>query len=201
MSDEPTLFDLPRSGTPAAPAERVEQAHPVARVERGRARETWRRTVTVDIEVVRADTVRRTALRALKRWPPADLQLAADAPDPRAEIGASSRAALQWLIDPIHGLEELLGLGAVKLVAAEVSVEELSERSSRATWFTTIKLADVAAVRRFAAARNERAAVAPAPPFPETWNAAVDAYAPVRGLSGITWNSRALHCEVLRAKK
>lgn len=178
---------------PAPRAERVE------RVERGRARETWKRTVTVDIEVVREDTVRRTALRDLKRRPSVELQLGTDAPDPRAEIMEGSRGALQWLINPVRGLEELLGAGAVKLVEAGVTIEQLSERSSRATWFTTIKLADVAAVRRLAA--EHRDSPEAAPPFAEAWNAAVDAYAPVRGLSGITWNSRALHCEVIRAKK
>jgi hypothetical protein len=192
MPDEPTLFDVPQQPVSA----------PAPRVERGRARQTWKRTVTVDIEVVRADTVRRLALRVLNRQPSVELRLRTDAPDPRAEIHASPRAALQWVIDPTRGFEDLLDTGAVRLIEAGVRVEELSERANRATWYTTIKLGDVAAVRRFAAEQvpGEQPDNAAPPSFPEVWNAAVDAYAPVRGLSGITWNARGLACEVMRRK-
>jgi hypothetical protein len=113
MDDQPGLFDLPEQELPATPS----------RSARGRARETFARSVVVDVVVRDAAALRAEALRALGRPVPisaAEGDADADLLDPEEEILASSAAALGWCLEPTNGMGPLLESGAVRLDRVEV---------------------------------------------------------------------------------
>lgn len=94
MNDQPGLFDLAGLDV-AAPA----------RSGRGRARETYARTVVADVTIQNSDTLRAAALRAfsggivLLNLPSDEPD---DLPDTQEEITTSDAAAVQWCLETYY---------------------------------------------------------------------------------------------------
>lgn len=127
MSDQAGLFDLP---------DPVPQRSPT-RSGRGRARETFARTVVADVSVHDAGALRAEASRALDHS--VVIGEAADAEnddllDPREEISTSPAAAVQWCVEPTMGMGPLLESGAVRIDMIDLSAEEESAGLVRVAW-------------------------------------------------------------------
>jgi hypothetical protein len=145
VTDELALFDLP---TPQPPPARKD-----ARTGRGRARETYARTVTAHITVQRVPILREAALRAFDDSPTIPVGDADDdGPDTREQIATDSGAALSWLLDPTQDLWPLLEADAIDLVAVDIDIDQTSPTRCRARWSVTVKLRDVTAFREVALA-------------------------------------------------
>jgi hypothetical protein len=196
--DGPALFDLPE---PALAPATDHQTGP------GRARETYRRTVIVDVRIVRPTAFRQAALATLDDSATIDLGPSDDDPDvldPREEIRESDRAALTWVIDPAQGLWYLVEAGALQLIDVAIEAEDLSPGHCRTTWSTTIKLRDVPTLRDHALTTRPpddataRAAIERS--LATAWNLAADPYAPIRQVPGITWTARSASVEQIYAR-
>ncbi len=185
MSDEPALFDLP------APEPRPAST----RSGRGRARETYARTVTADVTVHQIPVLLDAAVRAFDNGPAVGLgevDVDDEVPDSRTQIGQDPAAALSWLLDPLDGMWSLLETGSLLVLSVEIDVDELSSARYRLRWTVTIQLRDVATFRRIAldacpaedtATRSEiEASLAAA------WQQAAPPFAPLQRIPGITWS-------------
>jgi hypothetical protein len=184
MSDELALFDLP------APEPRLA----ATRSGRGRARERYARTVTADVTVQRIPVLLDAALRAFDAGPAVELgevDVDAEVPDSRAQIGQDPAAALSWLLDPLDGMWPLLEAGSALVLSAGIDVDERSATRYRLRWIVTVRLRDVAAFRialdacpaEDTAARTEiEASLAAA------WQQAAPPFAPLARIPGITWS-------------
>lgn len=122
MSNQAGLFDLPDPIRPRPPT----------RSGRGRARETFARTVVTDVSVHDAGALRAEASRALDHT--VVIGEAADAEDDdlldlREEISLSPAAAVQWCLEPTIGMGTLLESGAIRL-----DMIDLSARRSPLGW-------------------------------------------------------------------
>jgi hypothetical protein len=98
-----------------------------------------------------------------------------DPRDPRDEVVTSSAAALEWCLEPTTGLWPLLEVGAVRVDALDLAVDEVAAARVRAHWTVTIRIRDVQAVREV-----DRS-------FAAAWNRAADPYAPMTGIPGVVW--------------
>jgi hypothetical protein len=182
MTDQPGLFDLPPPPPPP----------PVTHSGRGRTRETWARTVTVEVTVVDRRVLRDEALRRLDtgivigEFTDDDPDLA----DPRDDVTESCAAAVQWCLEPTEGLWPLLE-GALRIDQVEIATTDEGPARVRASWTVTVWITDVDAVRELArSARPEGDDTARADDdagFAAAWNRAADPYAPIHPIPGITW--------------
>jgi hypothetical protein len=181
-SDQPGLFDL--SPPPPPP--------PASRSGRGRARETWARTVTAEVTVVDRRVLRDEAVRRLDTGIVIG-EYADDDPDltdPHDDVAASCAAAVQWCLEPTEGLWPLLE-GALRIDQVEMATTDEGPARVRASWTVTVRITDAAAVRELARAAcpegddDARADVDAG--FAAAWNRAADPYAPLHPIPGITW--------------
>lgn len=125
MSNQTGLFDLPDPIRPRPPT----------RSGRGRARETFARTVVTDVSVHDAGALRAEASRALDHT--VVIGEAADAEDDdlldlREEISLSPAAAVQWCLEPTIGMGTLLESGAIRLDMIDLSPRR--SQSFAAAW-------------------------------------------------------------------
>lgn len=186
MSDQAGLFDLP---DPV-------RSRPPTRSGRGRARETFARTVTADVSVHDADALRAEALRALQHSVVISEAAGAeddDLADLWEEISRSAAAAVQWCVEPTMGMEPLLESGMVRIGTIDLSAEERSAGLVRVAWTVTVKVLDAAAVRALALAACPATDVATRTEieqsFAAAWNRAADPHAPLAAIPGVTWTS------------
>ncbi len=203
MSDQPGLFDLvvPEVPTPA-------------RSGRGRARETYARTVVADVTVQNRQALRAAALRVL------DVGIVMigespdepdDLPDPREEIVTSDAAAVQWCLEPTTGMELLLESGVVRILSIDMGCDEVeTEQTSgagtqvRARWTVTVKIRDGHAARELALAAcpvtdaEARAEVERS--FSAVWHRTAPPYAPMAGIPGVTWEPVGVIVEQILAR-
>ncbi|MGH8919996.1 MAG: hypothetical protein ACRD0H_16965 [Actinomycetes bacterium] len=184
MSEQPGLFDLPDPPV----------ARPVRSPGRGRARETFTRTVVADMTVQDTAVLRAEALRMLDGGIILDDVLNAageELPDSRDEVATSSAAALEWCLEPTTGLVALLETGGAILRAIELGVQETADAGLRASWTVTVQLHDVPAVRELALqscpAADAEARTAIEESFAAAWHWAAEPYAPLRVIPGIAW--------------
>lgn len=138
VHDQPGLFDLPDP-----PIAATRQAGS------GRTRETYARTVMAEVTIRDSPALRAEALRRLDEDV---IEIGADVgapdhPDTWDEVAGSPAAALQWCLEPTVGLGPLLESGAVRIVAIDVTVDEITDVLARARWTVTIKLRDAPATR------------------------------------------------------
>lgn len=181
MSDQAGLFDLP---DPV-------RSRPPTRSGRGRARETFARTVTADVSVHDAE-----ALRVLQHSVVIGEAAGAeddDLADLWEEISRSAAAAVQWCVEPTMGMEPLLESDAVRIGTIDLSAEERSAGLVRVAWTVTVKVLDAAAVRALALAACPATDVATRTEieqgFAAAWNRAADPHAPLAAIPGVTWTS------------
>lgn len=184
MPEQPGLFDAPSPPVPAP-----------ARPGRGRARETYARTVVADVTVRDAAALREEALRVLDD----DGIVIGESPgmredplDPREEAATSAAAALAWRLEPTAGLWPMLDAGAVQMIDVDLAVEEKSAAQVKARWTVTIKIRDAPAARALALAAcpatDARARAEIGHSFAAVWRWAADPYTPLMGVPGITWS-------------
>lgn len=185
MTDELTLFDLPEPQRPA----------PISRVEQGRAGMRYARTVTADVRLRHRAALCKLAVRAFDEAPTVVIGEIDDTDDDlegaRRRLGSDWLAALRWLLDPTAGLRPLIDANAVRMPTAAIDRQPGGSTTCRVRWTVTVKLRDVTALRRVAldacppddaVARAEIAAS-----LAVAWRWAVEPYAPLRDLPGITW--------------
>jgi hypothetical protein len=186
MSNQAGLFDLPDPIRPRPPT----------RSGRGRARETFARTVVTDVSVHDAGALRAEASRALDHT--VVIGEAADAEDDelrdlREEISTSPAAAVQWCLEPTIGMGPLLESGAIRLDMIDLSAEEESAGLVRVTWTVTAKILDAVAVRELALTACPATDVAThaeiEQSFAAAWHWAADPHAPLAAIPGVTWTS------------
>jgi hypothetical protein len=196
VTDQPelALFDL----LPAT----VPEPRRSPRTAAGRARETYLRRVVAEVTIVQSEVLRDEALRSLDTGRVIVLGSADGTPaddDPREEISESSAVALDWLLDPTAGLAGLLEAEAFRLVDLHMSVAETSPVECSVQWTVTVKLQDVGELRAAALAAlpagDAPAAVEVQNSLAAAWNHAVDPYAPLRRIPGITWTGREVTVE------
>jgi hypothetical protein len=201
VTDEPeqALFDLLSAAVP--------EPRRSPRTAAGRARETYLRRVVAEVSIVQPEVLRDEALRALDTGIVIVLGSADDEPDdddPREEISESSAVALDWLLDPTVGLAGLLEAEAFRLMDLQMSVAETAPVECSVQWTVTVKLQDVGALRAAALAvlpaGDVPAAVEVQNSLAAAWNRAVDPYAPLRGIPGITWTGREVTVEQVLAR-
>jgi hypothetical protein len=196
MSDQAGLFDLP-DPVPPRPT----------RSGRGRARETFARTVVADVSVHDACALCAEASRGLDHS--FVIGEAADAEDDdlldlREEISASPAAAVQWCLEPTMGMGPLLESGAVRIDMIDLSAEEKSAGLVRVAWTVTVKIRDAAAVRELALTACPAADVAThaeiEQSFAAAWHWAADPHAPLAAIPGVTWTSVEVTVEQVLAR-
>jgi len=184
MQDQPGLFDLPDLQVVAA-----------RRAGSGRTRETYARTVIADVTIREAALLRAEALRLLDEGVTVigeDFGAPDDGPDPRDEVAASPVAALGCCLEPTLGMWSLLDSGAVRIVAIDVTLDEVTEVLVQAKWTVTIKIRDAPAVRELVLAAcpiaevETRAEITAS--FAALWNMAAEPHAPLTGIPGVDWN-------------
>lgn len=197
MSDQAGLFDLPDPVPPRPPT----------RSGRGRARETFARTVVADVSVHDAGALRAEASRALDHS--VVISEAADAEDddlldPREEISTSPAAAVQWCVEPTRGMGPLLESGAVRIDMIDLSAEGESAGLVRVVWTVTVKILDAAAVRELALRACPATDVAThaeiEQSFAAAWHWAADPHAPLAAILGVTWTSVEVTVEQVLAR-
>jgi len=176
MSNQAGLFDLP---DPI-------RSRPPTRSGRGRARETFARTVVTDVSVHDAGALRAGASRALDHT--VVIGEAADAEDDdlldlQEEISLSPAAAVQWCLEPTIGMGPLLESGAVRIDMIDLSAEEQSAELVRVAWTVTVKILDAVAVRELALTACPATDVAThaeiEQSFAAAWHWAADPHAPL----------------------
>lgn len=179
---EPGLFDLPFE----------EPLRPVQRPLRGRNRQKWARTATAEVTVLDAGALLAAAAAEVQNSVTVGLPAGLDVAD--AEPGVVDGAAvgdafdaLGWLIWPTAGMDGPLDAGAFHIIEVEVDVTAESEARGSATWTVTVKLTDVDALRRLAIKAQPGAAGLIGDSLPVAWLHAVDPFAPLRSIPGITW--------------
>ncbi len=186
MSNQAGLFDLP---DPI-------RSRPPTRSGRGRARETFARTVVTDVSVHDAGALRAGASRALDHT--VVIGEAADAEDDdlldlQEEISLSPAAAVQWCLEPTIGMGPLLESGAVRIDMIDLSAEEQSAELVRVAWTVTVKILDAVAVRELALTACPATDVAThaeiEQSFAAAWHWAADPHAPLATIPGVTWTS------------
>ncbi|MGH3831086.1 MAG: hypothetical protein ACRDRS_11670 [Pseudonocardiaceae bacterium] len=204
MKDQPGLFEL-ASLDVAAPA----------RSGRGRARETYARTVVADVTIQNRDTLRTAALRAfsggivlldLPSDEPDDL------PDTQEEIATSDAAAVQWCLEPTTGMELLLESGVVRILSIAMGCDEVEPEPKsgaatqvRAWWTITVRIGDAAAARELALAAcpvtdaEARAEIERS--FSAVWHWTAPPYAPMAGIAGVTWAPISVTVEQILARR
>lgn len=177
MSDQAGLFDLPDPVPPRPPT----------RSGRGRARDTFARTVVADVSVEDAGALRGEASRALDHSVVIGETTDAendDLPDLREEISTSPAAAVQWCVEATIGMGPSLESGAVRIDMIDLSAEEKSAGLVRVAWTVTVKILDAAAVRELALmacpARLPRPNARRS--FAAAWHWAADPHAPLAAI-------------------
>ncbi len=179
--NDPGLFDMPDREPPATPE----------RPQRGRNRETWARTVTVEVGIIDAEALRKAALRvkesALTIGLPADPDVQDPVADPDPEAAADAFDELAWLIWPTDGLEGPLAAGAFRILSVDSKAAAETENRGILTWTVVVKLTNVHELRRLAAQAHPEEAGLIADSLSVAWQRAADPFAPVRSIPGTAW--------------
>lgn len=92
-----------------------------------------------------------------------------------------------WLLWPMHGMDEVLECDAVVIREVATDVEAESDTAGLVTWSVTVKLRDVAALRRIATEARPEARDTISESLAVAWQSAIDVFAPIRSIPGITW--------------
>lgn len=108
--------------------------------------------------------------------------------------------ALGWLIWPTEGMEGLLEAGAFRILSVDCEVVAGSVDRATVSWTVTVKLTNVAELRRLAAETHPEEAGLIAGSFAVAWRLAADAFAPLRSIPGTAWRPGQVHVEHLPAK-
>lgn len=193
-ADVPGLFDLPDREPPV----------PRERLQRGRNREIWVRTVTAEVTINDAEALDAAAARARENAVTIALGADLDVEDtqhlgPDVEPADDAFDALGWLIWPTAGLEEALEAGAFRILSMDSEVAAESVDRGTVTWTVTVKLTDVDELRRLATRTDPEEAGLIADSLAVAWQCAADPFAPIRSVPGIAWRPGRVDVEHLRA--
>jgi len=193
-ADQPGLFEVPD----------CEPQVPSQRPQRGRNREVWVLTATAEVAITDAWAL-QAAARANEGFvlslPGADLGVEDGEGASPDEVPVDDVFdALAWLIWPTEGLDEALDADALRILSVESEVKGDSVDHGTATWKVTAKLTDVDALRRLAARASPDEAAEISASLSVAWQRAVDPFAPLRSIHGITWKPGPVVVEHLPAR-
>lgn len=198
--DQPGLFSVAPAETPGHDPEKT----PGPRRLRGRRRESWRCTVSADVVVTESSALSAAVEQAEKDGviialgeddhPP-------DASDDYVDVEPSDLDRLAWLLWPTVGLDQVVEADGfdVREVTTEV-VAGSSEADGTLTWSVTARLRDVSALRSIAAAAHPDQSSAIDASLAAAWRSAVDVFAPIRAVPGITWQPGPVEIEHVPAR-
>ena len=122
-----------------------------------------------------------------------------EAPD-EARPTSDALDALVWLIWPTDGMEALLEAGVLRILSVDSEVVPESAQRGSVTWTVTVKLADVAVLRRVATDAHPEEAEAIGDSLAVAWQHAADPFAPLHSVAGIAWSPGQVVVEHLPAK-
>ncbi len=202
MTDDPALFDLPSEPRPVGPS----------RVERGQPRGTYERTVLAEVRVVDSGALCAAAVHAFDSAPTItiawdDREDHADEGDERAAaerdlLTRDPGAALSWLIEPVDSHLPLDEAGAARTYASRVEIDDMTGAGLSVRWTVELMVRDVAAFRKVALdASPDADPVEIANSIATAWNHAVDPYAPLQDIPGISWTPVDVDVEHVPAAK
>jgi hypothetical protein len=175
--DEPVLFDLPGHDRPP----------PSDRPSPGKRREAWACMVTAEVTILDADALRDAAERAEQSAVAVGLSADPTVGDLDGDSPSDPFDILAWLVWPTDGLEELLEAGAFRILELSSEVAPESDDACVLSWTVTVKLTDVAALRRIAIRAHPDKAGEIRGSLAVAWQHAADPFAPLREIPGITW--------------
>ncbi len=182
--NEPGLFDMPDREPATTPG----------RPQRGRNRETWVRTVTAEVDILDAESLREAALRVEESVFTIALGAGLNVQDTGAEADPQAAGdafeTLAWLIWPTDGLEGPLTAGAFRILSVDSTAVAESDDRGILTWTVVVKLTNVKELRRLAAQSHPEEAELIASSVAVAWQLAADPFAPVRAVPGIAWRPR-----------
>lgn len=184
-SDDPGLFEMVVQAA----------ATSATRPSRGRMRETWVCTVSADATIVDS-----AALDAAMAQAEADGFLVGilqedngdEASDDRGDGTVAGFDRVGWLLWPTDGLDSVLEAGAFDVREVTTEVAAVSDVEGTATWSITVRLRDVSALRRIAVAAYPEESPAITESLVAAWQCAIDPFAPIRSVPGITWQPGAV---------
>lgn len=175
--DEPGLFDLPGQDRPMLPD----------RPSPGKNRETWAWTVTAEVAIIDAEALREAAERAEESAVAIGLSADPTVGDPDVEATADPFDILAWMVWPTDGLEELLEADALRILKVATEVTHELDEACTMSWTVTVKLTDVAELRRIATRAHPDKAELIRGSLAVAWQHAADPFAPLRSIRGIAW--------------
>lgn len=110
-----------------------------------------------------------------------------DEPGPEVTKELTSLGQVAWQLWPPEGLDTAVEAGAFRV--GSVGAEVVGDQGDRGTlrWEVTVKLQDVAALRRLAVEAHPDEAHQIEESLALAWQRAVDPYAPIRTVPGIDW--------------
>lgn len=192
-SDDPGLFELVVDAT----------ATSATRPKRGRMRETWVCTVSVDATIVDS-----AALDAAMARAEADGFLVGisqddsgdEASDDRDDGTVTGFDRVGWLLWPTDGLDAVLEAGAFDVREVTTEVGAVSDVEGTVTWSITVKLRDVSTLRRIAVIAHPEESHAITESLVTAWQCAIDPFAPIRAVPGITWQPGAVEIQHVPAR-
>lgn len=183
-SDDPGLFDMVVDAAATA----------AMRPSRGRRRETWVCTVSADATIVDS-----AALDAAMAQAEADgflVGILQDDGDEAAEDRGDGTVAgfdrVGWLLWPTDGLDSVLEADAFDVREVTTETAAVSDVEGTVTWSITVRLRDVSALRQFAVAAHPEESPAITESLVAAWQCAIDPFAPIRAVPGITWQPGAV---------
>lgn len=191
---QPGLFELPD----------LDQPGPSERSRCGRNRETWSLTATAAVTVVDAGALREAYARAEEEGVTINLPTDPQTCEPQDSDGVARTNdafdVLAWLIWPTDGLDELQEVGAFRILSVESEAVAASIDRGKAAWTVTVKLTDVAQLRRLAVQANPAQAQLIAESLAVAWQNAADPFAPLHSIPGIRWQPGEVTLEQLPAR-
>ena len=191
--DDPGLFEMVVDAAPTSST----------RPGRGRMRETRVCTVSADATIVDP-----AALDAAVAQAEADGFLVATSLDDNGDEASDDRGdgtvagfdRVGWLLWPTDGLDSVLEADAFDVREVTTEVSAVSDVEGTVTWSVTVRLRDVSALRRIAVAARPEESPAITQSLAAAWQCAVDPFAPIRSVPGITWQPGAVEILHLPAR-
>ncbi len=153
----------------------------------GKDRETWAWKVTAEVTIIDAEALRDAAERADQSAVVIGLSADPTVGDPDGEATADPFDILAWMVWPTDGLEGLLEADALRIVEVDTEVAPESDEACTLSWTVTVKLTDVAEMRRIATRAHPDQAELIRGSLAVAWRHAADPFAPLHSIPGIAW--------------
>ncbi|HET7388718.1 MAG TPA: hypothetical protein VFJ19_18860 [Nocardioidaceae bacterium] len=115
-----------------------------------------------------------------------------EAPDDRGDGTVAGFDRVGWLLWPTDGLDPVLEADAFDVREVTTEVDAVTDVKGTVTWSITVRLRDVSGLRRIAVAAHPEESPAINESLVAAWQCAIDPFAPIRSVPGITWQPGAV---------